>query len=111
MFDFLNPADASENPFLKFIMPTPAQQATQTPQVNPETQAIVEALRGGQQNPMGAPASAGRVQSAGYFGQGTDLGRIGNNIATGIKSMAPKNTPEPWEGPVTVSPDLSGNNW
>jgi hypothetical protein len=108
MFDFLNSADASENPFMKFIMPTPAQQAAQTPQTNPETQALVEALRGGQQNPMGAPASAGRVQSAGYFGQGMDPTKIGTSV---LSAMAPKKTPEPWEGPVTVSPDLSGNNW
>jgi hypothetical protein len=86
--DFLtNPADPTgQNPLAKFIMPTVAQQVAQQPpqqqqqaQTNPQTQALIDALRNGT-GAGNAPASGGRVQSAGYFGQGMNTNAIGNAL-------------------------------
>jgi hypothetical protein len=118
MFDFLKPnldtapADPTvNNPFMKYIMPTAGQQAAQTPaqqsDVNPETQALINALRGNQQsNPMGAPASAGRIQSTGYFGDGMNTNAIGNVMKPLFGSSTP--TAQPWTDANTFG---TGDNW
>ena len=87
--DFLNdqpPIDpTANNPLNKFIMPTAGQQAAQQPpqqaQTNPNTQALIDALRGNGMGGGGAPAQAGNVQSAGYFGQGMNTNAIGNALS------------------------------
>jgi hypothetical protein len=100
--DFLNnqpPIDpTANNPLNKFLMPTAGQQAAQQPpqqqaQVNPDTQALIEALRKGGMGGGGAPAQAGRVQTTGYFGEGmTDPSNIGSAIRGGYDRW---NNPNP----------------
>ena len=87
--DFLNNPNLApqlpDNLFSKYIMPTAAQQvANQPPQQaqqgpDPNTQMLLDALRKG----TGAgsqPAQAGRVQSAGYLGQGMNTSAIGTAL-------------------------------
>jgi len=92
--DFLNnqpPIDpTANNPLNRFLMPTAAQQAAQQPpqqqqqQTNPDTQALIDALRNGGMGGGGAPTQGGRVQSAGYLGQGMNTGAIGGALKSAM---------------------------
>ena len=119
MFDFLNPTPASaaptsdaisNNPFSRFLMPTAGQKAMVAPAqqgVNPDTQALIDALRNGQQGGrQPAPAQGGNVTSAGYFGQGMDTKAIGNAMAPMFNPSTP--TPQPWTDANTFG---TGSNW
>ena len=115
MFDFLNPTPAAapanpveNNPFSQFLMPTAGQKAMVAPAqqgVNPDTQALIDALRNGQQGGgQPAPAQGGNVTSAGYFGQGMDTKAIGNAMAPMFQPSAP----QPWSAD---TPFGTGNSW
>lgn len=70
-----NPYGAAPQQFMAGTL-SPNQQGQRSQQ-----DALVAALRGmGQQQPMAAPAQAGRVTSSGALGDGMDTGAIGGAI-------------------------------
>jgi hypothetical protein len=113
--DFLNnqlPIDpTANNPLNRFLMPTAAQQAAQQPpqqqqqQTNPDTQALIDALRNGGMG-GGAPTQGGRVQSAGYLGQGMNTGAIGNALGSAFGSSG--STPTPYVDTMNYTNQLGG---
>lgn len=73
-------AQQSQQPMVGTLTPQQMQQQNQQ-------KAIVDALRGMGQSQQAAPAQAGRVTSAGAFGDGMDASAVGGALGKGASAL------------------------